>query len=625
MISFGRRNKVLLLAVAIVCTLLFVAVKPGHYDAAHDAVSNVEHVVPESGLGGGLSTPEEDDSLLSAAQIDQNKLAPEEKVYHAVDKADVSSGTDATLKNKEDAINKAQDAEKAKKPLSKDKHKGAASAEDDADDGVSAPPKKSKAKAAAKADKAGSAKEGAKADSKADSKAVAASKGGAEDAYEYVVMIDAGSTGSRVHVYTFDTSVSPPKLIKEDFEMLKPGLSSFDTDTEGAAASLDPLLNLALKSIPKSKHSCSPVAVKATAGLRLLGTTKSNAILKQVKLHLEEDYPFPVVQGDGVSIMEGSDEGVFAWITANYLLGNIGSSKRTDTAAVFDLGGGSTQIVFEPNGEEEMIEGEHKYDIEFGGRKFNLYQYSHLGYGLMQGRRRVNAQLVAAELKTNKNLVPLTATEEKQKNLKAEVSIENPCVPVGVIANDVVVELDDKSKYVVNFVSTAKDKSDAAAQSAAQECKFITESILNKEEICKEKPCSFNGVYQPSFKQSFSPEADMFVFSYFYDRLEPIGMPLTFTLQDMKDITQQVCAGSHKWDEYFTQPKHIKELEEEPLWCQDLTFMTSLLHVGYDIPLTRELRTAKTIAGNELGWCLGASLPLLEKNSGWTCKVTKEF
>jgi guanosine-diphosphatase len=41
--------------------------------------------------------------------------------------------------------------------------------------------------------------------------------------------------------------------------------------------------------------------------------------------------------------MKGEDEGVFAWITTNYLLGKIDGGDETPTAAIFDLGGGSTQ------------------------------------------------------------------------------------------------------------------------------------------------------------------------------------------------------------------------------------------------------------------------------------------
>lgn len=532
-----------------------------------------------------------DSGLLSGAKIQQDATAEDDSSSSPKlpsEKVDVAAGSDASLKSK-------VDSQKA----------GAA---DDAAAGASYVDS-SDASDSIVSDK------GSVAGKKVGSKATSATA----DDYEYVIMIDAGSTGSRVHVYSFDTSVAPPVLINEEFKMLKPGLSSFDTDTKGAAASLDPLLEVALETIPKDKQNCSPVAVKATAGLRLLGAAKSDAILKQVRYHLENNYPFPVVEGDGISIMDGSDEGVYAWITTNYLLNNIGSSKKLNTAAVFDLGGGSTQIVFEPTNGEKLIEGEHKYQIEFGGRKFTLYQYSHLGYGLMQARNKVNAEIVKAELesKTNK-LVPLTELEAESEKTIAKVTIENPCVPPGVNADNVIVKMETGEKYAVNFVSPKDYEKDASL------CKFLTDTILNKDLECETESCSFNGIYQPSFEDQFSSAADMYVFSYFYDRLQPIGMPESFTLKEVTDVMEGVCAGSHLWDQYFKQPAHIKELEDEPLWCMDLNFMISLLHTGYDIPLTRELKTAKTIGGNELGWCLGASLPLLDK-ANWKCKVSKEF
>jgi len=65
----------------------------------------------------------------------------------------------------------------------------------------------------------------------------------------------------------------------------------------------------------------------------------------------------------------------------------------------------------------------------------------------------------------------------------------------------------------------------------------------------------------------------------------------------------------------------VKELGDRPEWCLDLNFMLALLHTGYELSIEREVKIAKKIAGNELGWCLGASLPLLEANSGWSCRL----
>ena len=429
---------------------------------------------------------------------------------------------------------------------------------------------------------------------------------------EYVVMIDAGSTGSRVHVYKFNVCQSPPTLLNEEFEMLKPGLSLFDTDTVGAAKSLDKLLEVALKAVPEDKQSCTPVAVKATAGLRLLGEEKSKNLLDAVRTHLENDYPFAVVPGDGISIMDGANEGVYAWITTNFLLGNIGSAEKLPTAAVFDLGGGSTQIVFEPEfgNNEQMLEGEHKFEISFGGRKYTLYQFSHLGYGLMQGRNKVNSVILEAALPANPSLVKMT--KEESKKAKATVTILNPCIARGVTAEDVAVQIKDDF-YVVNMKGPS-------SPSGAQ-CRAISEKVLNKDASCSKKPCSFNGVHQPSLTKTFKKNNDMFVFSYFYDRTNPVGLPSSFTVEELMELAKVVCNGETSWREVLLD-EHVTELTKEPQWCLDLSFITAMLHTGYDIPLYRELKTAKTIDNNELGWCLGASLPLLDKKaSGWSCKV----
>lgn len=97
-------------------------------------------------------------------------------------------------------------------------------------------------------------------------------------------------------------------------------------------------------------------------------------------------------------------------------------------------------------------------------------------------------------------------------------------------------------------------------------------------------------------------------------------MPSSFTVEELRDITKSVCEGESLWRDVFFDD-HVNNLSKEPQWCLDLSFITAMLHTGYDIPLNRELKTAKTIDNNELGWCLGASLPLLDKTSGlWECK-----
>ena len=146
---------------------------------------------------------------------------------------------------------------------------------------------------------------------------------------QYALMIDAGSTGSRIHVYKFHNCFEAPTLEHETFEQIKPGLSSYANNPQKAAESLDVLLDIAIAEIPKELQSCTPLAVKATAGLRLLGEAQSRAILEAVEKRIHEKYPFPLPHKDGVIIMDGKDEGVFAWITTNYLLGIPHLTRRT--------------------------------------------------------------------------------------------------------------------------------------------------------------------------------------------------------------------------------------------------------------------------------------------------------
>ncbi|KAM5345039.1 hypothetical protein ACJ41O_010901 [Fusarium nematophilum] len=431
---------------------------------------------------------------------------------------------------------------------------------------------------------------------------------------QYVLMIDAGSTGSRIHVYKFNNCGPTPELEHEEFRMTEKsvgGLSAFKDDPVAAAKSLDPLMQVAMDTVPEALKGCTPVAVKATAGLRMIGIEPAERILDEVRRHLEVDYPFPVVDKDkdGVVIMDGSLEGVYAWITTNYLLGRIGGPEVGETAAVFDLGGGSTQIVFEPSFKgaadggmpEKLAEGDHKYDLDFGGHHFELYQHSHLGYGLMAAREAVHNALI-------------NDLSESKGGDKAWINepIVHPCIASGM------------SKVVEMQIGGGEDKTNVTftgpSQPAPAQCRNLAEKILNKEAACKVAPCSFNGIHQPSLAKTFSKE-DVYIFSYFYDRTKPLGMPDSFTLREMHDLTQTVCMGQSAWDVFTSVPKAMEELLDRPDHCLDLNFMMALLHTGYEMPIEREVKIAKKIKGNELGWCLGASLPLLEAGSGWSCKV----
>lgn len=112
---------------------------------------------------------------------------------------------------------------------------------------------------------------------------LAASGGAAGGVYEgphkFAVVIDAGSTGSRVSVFEFERSGNDLELVHNVYKALKPGLSSYAGRAGEGADSLQPLLDEAVAAVPPELHAVTPITVRATAGLRLLPGAQAEELL----------------------------------------------------------------------------------------------------------------------------------------------------------------------------------------------------------------------------------------------------------------------------------------------------------------------------------------------------------
>ena len=139
-------------------------------------------------------------------------------------------------------------------------------------------------------------------------------------------------------------------------------------------------------------------------------------------------------------------------------------------------------------------------------------------------------------------------------------------------------------------------------------------ALTSIDSICELKPCSFDGVYQPSLLTSF-PSGKVLLLSYFYDRLHPLlasSTPEPITVSTLAGAARDVCEGRPRWlERWGAKPDVMKELEDRPEWCLDLTFMYTLLRLGYEFGDDREIKLGKKIRGTELGWCLGATIAMV--------------
>ncbi|KAL8227177.1 hypothetical protein R6Q57_017009 [Mikania cordata] len=220
----------------------------------------------------------------------------------------------------------------------------------------------------------------------------------------YAVIFDAGSSGSRVHVFCFDQNLDLVHIGKEleVFEKLKPGLSAYATNPKEAAYSLLPLLQKAENVVPQHMHKNTPVKIglsdfydqRATAGLRQLGVDASERILQAVKDFLKVKSSLKS-KDDWVTVLDGTQEGAYLWVAVNYLLKNIGE-EFSDTVGVIDLGGGSVQRAYAiseanaanapriPSAEDTCVK-----EMLLMGTKYYLYVHSYLNYGLLAARAEI--------------------------------------------------------------------------------------------------------------------------------------------------------------------------------------------------------------------------------------------
>eukprot|EP01063_Lacrimia_lanifica_P002447 TRINITY_DN11291_c0_g1_i1.p1 TRINITY_DN11291_c0_g1~~TRINITY_DN11291_c0_g1_i1.p1 ORF type:complete len:367 (+),score=85.46 TRINITY_DN11291_c0_g1_i1:59-1159(+) len=187
------------------------------------------------------------------------------------------------------------------------------------------------------------------------------------------VVIDAGSTGTRAHVFTFARQPSL-ELISEGFFTSAKALGK-----DGARAALGPLVVKILKGVPREAVPCTEVVIGATAGLRVLGHDVADALVEEAAGVLRKA-GFPVLSA---SVLSGTDEGAYAWITVNYLTGALHDGAAR--VGILDGGGGSFQLV------EEASPGDTPGDVVtvdlpmLSPRPVALRVHSALGYGLNAG------------------------------------------------------------------------------------------------------------------------------------------------------------------------------------------------------------------------------------------------
>lgn len=184
-----------------------------------------------------------------------------------------------------------------------------------------------------------------------------------------IAVIDAGSSGSRIHVYQIEQSSTNtlPTVTEIANAKVKPGLSSFAGDPQAAAESIENLISAA--KIPTSDNNLS-INLMATAGMRLVSPTAQKAIYSAITADLSKNTRFKI---GFIGTIPGQKEGLYDWIAANYLSNTLQPGK---TNGVLDMGGASTEAAYATNSSDN-----NAIAVTLGGNTFYVDSQSFLGMG----------------------------------------------------------------------------------------------------------------------------------------------------------------------------------------------------------------------------------------------------
>ncbi|EIW60217.1 apyrase [Trametes versicolor FP-101664 SS1] len=377
------------------------------------------------------------------------------------------------------------------------------------------------------------------------------------------VVIDAGSSGSRLQIYSWKDA----RTVREQLEgdalrtlpqvgkgtengdewslKVEPGISSFADNVDGIGAYLQPLLEHARTHIPPSLQPETPLFLLATAGMRLLTPEKQAEVLQStchfLKFHSNFRIDDPSASGpcgSSVRIITGEEEGLFGWIAVNYLMdGFKGSDEERLTHGFLDMGGASTQIAFEPS-KQDQGQGQNLLDVRLrllDGNDIHhkVFVTTWLGYGTNQARERYVAQLIN-EYDAGRAL-----------SLSAPEYIEDPCLPKDLIVTNAPAQPETASPH-------AKTAHKFVGTGSFEQCLQRTLPLLNKDAPCPDSHCLFNGVSVPPI--DFTASNFIGVSEYWYSTEQIFGLGGAYDVVQYERAASDFC--SQDW------PRVLKEHEE---------------------------------------------------------------
>jgi apyrase len=322
-----------------------------------------------------------------------------------------------------------------------------------------------------------------------------------------------------------------------------------------------------INEVSKNKYSLSEANfyLKATAGMRSISVEEQNKKLNIIRNAIKGS-EFKFEKDDWAKVITGGEEGMFGWITGNYLNKILFDNEKASKIekrpyGSIDLGGYSLEITFYTS--EEIKK--HKVDLSMSNLVYSLYSYSFQDYG---------------QDKFNENLLKNIIKSQKQEGK----TIKHPCYLNGY-----------KTYYVYDNVNYT-----IIGNNDIEKCRKTVEDLMV---INTEKDMSMNYTYQPSVPQD----------TMFYGISGLYWIAKFFNLTDDKfHAPKEFLTGSEQfckksWEEAKSEygAKYKKEYIKN--YCITGYYVYAFLSKGFKLDENKKLIMFPDKINNvEVSWTLGA-------------------
>ncbi|KAK4745749.1 hypothetical protein SAY87_012061 [Trapa incisa] len=432
------------------------------------------------------------------------------------------------------------------------------------------------------------------------------------EASKFYVVLDCGSTGTRVYVYqaslrhkkdgslpivmkSFNEGIhkKPRSQIGRAYDRMEtePGFDKLVHNFTGLKDALNPLIQWAVKQIPQDSHTHTPLFLYATAGVRRLPPADSKWLLDSAWNILRKS-PFSC-QREWVKIISGTEEAYYGWAALNYRNGIFSIMPKRATFGALDLGGSSLQVTFESR---ENLHNSSSLMLRIGTANHHINAYSLSGYGL-------NDAFDKSVTRIFNNLPEGT----KFESVNGKLELEHPCLHSGY-----------KEQYTCSLcASSLKEGGSPVAGGSMskegkpgiylrlvgapnwEECSTLAKVAVNLSEWSNQNP-GFDCDLQPCALQEDIPRpyGKFYAMSGFFVVYRFFNLTKDATLDDVLEKGREFCEKNWEIAKSSVPPQPFIEQ-----YCFRAPYIAHLLRKGLHINDKQV-----SIGSGSITWTLGVAL-----------------